>query len=500
MMSRKNWITVDLDGLAQTLARKGKGWILRELAQNALDEDVTHVSIQFTPIAGRPLCRLTVEDDSPSGFASLSDAWTMFAPSKKKGDPTKAGRFCAGEKLVLAFCDSAAITTTTGSVRFDATGRHVSATRNRLRGSEIDCLLRISRDEVADLRAAARQILPPGHVTLSVDGVTIPHREPVRVFGASIKTEVASADGIMRRDYRHTNIEIHEPLDGEPAMLYELGLPVVVTGDRWHVNVLQKVPLTLERDNVSSDWLADLRAEVLNHTTDLLVTVEAVTAPWVRDAAAHFAAADSSVQHVITVRFGAKAVSYDPSDAEANKIAVLHGYTVVHSGTMSANEWANVRRATALSPAGQVTPSPKPFTPGGRPLRLLDVYTDAHHALVAYATRIARALIGVDIVVTLADDRDWNCEGAYGTRVADGFAFGGQLFLNLATQEPDVFIQGRTEALDALLIHEFAHHAVTDHLSREFYDELCRLGAKLTALALAEPSLFCEPNQEARTP
>src|SRR5256885_2405576 len=35
---------------------------------------------------------------SPRGFEDLRDAYTVFAASKKKEDPTKRGRFCFGDR------------------------------------------------------------------------------------------------------------------------------------------------------------------------------------------------------------------------------------------------------------------------------------------------------------------------------------------------------------------------------------------------------------------
>jgi len=47
-------------------------------------------------------------------------------------------------------------------------------------------------------------------------------------------------------------------------------------------------------------------------------------------------------------------------------------------------------------------------------------------------------------------------------------------------------------ALDVnrLLIHEFAHHYESDHLSGRYYDALADLGARLARLALDTPDLF----------
>lgn len=42
----------------------------------------------------------------------------------------------------------------------------------------------------------------------------------------------------------------------------------------------------------------------------------------------------------------------------------------------------------------------------------------------------------------------------------------------------------------ALLIHELAHDKVSDHLSHDYHEECCRLGAELAKLALDTPGLF----------
>src|SRR5205809_507342 len=46
------------------------------------------------------------------------------------------------------------------------------------------------------------------------------------------------------------------------------------------------------------------------------------------------------------------------------------------------------------------------------------------------------------------------------------------------------------EEITDLILHEFGHQYESDHLSREYYRALTRLGAKLTMLALEEPQFF----------
>ena len=47
--------------------------------------------------------------------------------------------------------------------------------------------------------------------------------------------------------------------------------------------------------------------------------------------------------------------------------------------------------------------------------------------------------------------------------------------------------KGATEEVDRLLIHEFGHEASGDHLSEDYHDALCRLGAGMKRLAMEKP-------------
>ena len=85
---------------------------------------------------------------------------------------------------------------------------------------------------------------------MTFNGDRLLPRKPLRTFEASLETLVADDQGVMRPRVRKTQVSIYEPLPGEVPSLYEMGLPVVETGDKWHVNISQKVPLNRDRDNV----------------------------------------------------------------------------------------------------------------------------------------------------------------------------------------------------------------------------------------------------------
>lgn len=482
------WFEVDKRGLAQLLERKGKAFILYELLQNAWDEETTRVEVTLKRIPHSKKVQLTVEDDNPKGFACLDHAFTLFAASSKKGQAEKRGRFNLGEKLVLALCSEARITSTAGSVIFNEEGRSRGRQKTQA-GSIFEGTLTMTEEELQEAEDAVRLLLPPTGITTIYNSHELPVRGALSSLTASLATELADDEGVMRRTQRKTTVEVHEPLEGEVAMLYEMGIPVVETGDRWHLNVQQKVPLNFDRDNVSPAYLSKLRAMAVEHMSAQL-TAEDANAAWVRDAMGKHAAelSDETVQNIALLRFGEKRVSYDPSDPEANSLAVSKGYQVVHGSQLGKAEWDAIRRAGAILPAGRVTPSPKPYSddPDAKVQKLLDPknYTPGMRDTVNYIRGICKALIDVPVVIEVTSDITWPFRAAYG---------GCRMVFNLGRLSHawfDLTNSDRLENINELVIHELGHHYSGDHLSSDYHDGLTRLGAKLTRLALTQPALF----------
>jgi len=477
-----DWFAVDKEGLSQLVKRRGTAWVLHEVVQNGLDQDVTRVDVRLEPIAGCAQAWLTCEDDDPRGFERLSLAWTLFADTSKRSDPTKAGRFTIGEKLVLSLAYEAEVSTTTGTVRFDKSGRHASG-KKREAGSKIAVRLPMTRAEYDEICTAAWRLLPRAGVVLTFNGGIIPSGKPVRTVEAELPTEFADEERSLRRTSRQTTIEIHETDPGEPAMIYEMGIPVVETGDRFHVNVLQRVPLNAERDNVTPAYLRQVRTIVLNATHDMLSAEEA-KATWVTGALEDPNVAHEAVEQIITARYGEKRVIADPSDPEGTKIAMSQGYTVIPGGALSREAWENVHSSGAARPAGQVTPSPKPFHEGGRPLKVVpeDDWTDEQRSMADFVQRLHARLVGGYLHVALANEFTWPFGACYGRD---------SLTLNLGRLGHDWFtLPPASTRVMKLLLHEFSHARVSDHLSREFHEEVARLGALAVEVALETPELF----------
>lgn len=487
----KDWFTIDRKGLSKLIERRGKIALLFELVANALDADgTTRVEVVLEPEDGVPHAAVIVRDDAPGGFADLSHAWTIFAESERKAHPQKRGRFNLGEKLVLALCTEASIVSVRDAVMFDARGRTSSRDR-RPRGTEFQGIARITRAELAEIKHGLRRIIPPPGVTILINGEALPPRLPIKSFEATLATEIADEEGILRRTARKTTVHVYEPLPGLPAMLHELGMPVVETGDRWDVSVEQKTPLNLDRDNVTPAYLRDVRTHVVNAMHDHLSEAEA-NAPLVNEALADEQATSAAVKRLLHLKYGERRAIFDPSDPEANMALVADGYTLIRGGQLTGPQWANAKKHDPeLRPSGQIRPTKKAhFAPGGKDSWVpREKWTPAMRAVVAYSVEVCRELIASHIRVSILSDITESWAACYG---AQGLVFNlgrlGHSFFEACLHDGDILIP--TLALNKLLIHELGHSIESNHLDVRYHEGLCDLGAKLAQLALAKPALF----------
>ncbi len=488
-----NWIDVDLDGLAKIAKRRGLSFVLLEMLQNSYDEDgCSKVTVTLDTLPGvRNRARLTVEDDGAHGFRKLSDAWTMFAPSYKAANPEQAGRFNLGCKLVLALCEYAIIETTTGSVAFDKKGRR-KLRRKRERGSSVRLMLKVTQRQVQEIAEAVELVIPRVETHFRMQGAShvytvLKKPELVRETEATLPTEFADSEGNMRRTSRKTSIEIYEPVTMERGWIYELGLPVVPTGDTWSVNVNQTVPLGVERENVTPQFLRKLRAAVLNAMADQ-ISEATVSEQWVREAASAPEIKADAYEKVLDVKFGEDRVMFDPSDPEANSRAAANGYTVVHPRQMSAGERFNRKRIRAETGRQMVRPSGHVFPTHGREFadaNIMDMemcgqkmgeefsYPEFMELIQKVSTIVLGYSVNVQIANSAADASAW-----YGSRTVT---------FNYRRLGKKFFTSKSRPALERLLdltIHELAHAIEGNHLSDRYYRACTKLGAKLTVAAL----------------
>lgn len=465
-MSRQNWLTVDLDGLRKAIGRRGKAFAVFELWQNGADESVTRIDISFPP-PRRGLSELRVTDDSPTGFRNLADAYTLFAESYKKSDPERRGLWNAGEKLVLSLCNHASIETTTGRVEFGPGGRRVSR-KKRATGSEFRGEVPLTLEEWKDVRDKVRMLIPT--VPTFFNGEEIPFRTPVLSWNAVLPTVKSDSEGNVRTTTRKTSISVYAPEDGETPMLYEMGIPVVEIGCKYHVSIGQKVLLNIERNNVTPSYLKSVLVEVLNHTAGNLEAGDANT-DWVRAAASDPRCSDGSIGRVLDLRFGSDRVSFDMNDAGSNREAASRSWTVVTGGSMSGGEWLNARRAQAILPAGQVFPT---NLPSRVPDQTYDrsQWTPEMARYAAFVECVSPHLVGYRISVDYIRD----------PAMVTGCFHSPSFTVNLAHHQLSDPV-----ASIALMLHELSHHFVksNDHLSHSFYEAVSNLGARLAVYLLS---------------
>jgi hypothetical protein len=479
----EDWFVVDKTGLAKLLEKKGKAFALFELIQNSWDTNARRVQVRLESVPNRPLARLYVEDDHPEGFEDLTHAYKLFAESHKKGDPNKRGRFNLGEKLVLALCETAEIISTKGSVYFTPEGRKTGSKKLEA-GSAFLGTIRMTRDELAEVERAVLTLLPPDGVETTFNGRPLPSRPPIRETSATLPTDVADAEGFLRKTQRTTVVSFHEVAEGENPTLYELGIPVVELsgGERWHVNIHQKVPLNVDRDNVTPAYLQTIRVLLANTMQDKLTPAD-VTQVWVNAATEDERILPAAVEKVLDERFGKKRAIFDPTDLEANKTLMNDGYTIISGGTLSKGQWDNVRSNGLASPSGQLKPSGVQYDPNGRPERVLnpEKYTPGQRGKVEYARDLAKKLLGREIDVRIVSEVTQPHAAWFGSL---GLTF------NIGRLGKAWFEEPIGEKHHELLLHEFAHGKVSDHFTRDFADEVGRLGAKLVSLALSDPTFF----------
>jgi hypothetical protein len=479
-MAKNAWFKVDKTGLSKILARRGKSFIVYELLQNAWDQNVSEVEVFLEPV-GRQKVKLVVTDDDPKGFEDLAHTFTLFAESNKKADPTKRGRFNVGEKLVLACCEEAQVLTTTGGVEFAKSGDRKKLRKKTEKGSQFSAVIKLNKSEYQEVCESIDRLIPPIDIITKFNGKLLKTDKPITSFEASLSTEIGDKAGYLKKSTRKTTLNIYRVKQGQQGFLYELGIPVVETGDTYHVDVQQKVPLNMDRDNVTPAYIRRIRTLVLNHTYDLLREKD-VNKPWVREAASNSECKDEAVTKTLDLRFGKNRVIYDPSDLEANKKAVSKGYSVIHGSQLSKEEWHNVRRGGTTLPAGQVTPA--------KPQKKVEAIkvepTTQMERVIRFSKALAKKLMGVNLTVSILQS-----EASIG---ADYKATGNGAHLryNLARLEASFFndFPNNMEKVIDLLIHEFGHQYSGDHLSAEYHKALTNLGAKLTILAINEPELF----------
>jgi hypothetical protein len=497
---KNQWLEIDKDGLRKTLGQKDKVFLLTEMVSNAWDENISEVDVNLTRPDESGFSWLRVTDNSPTGWADLSHSHTMFAESVKKGKSEKRGRFNAGEKDVLALAIEAKLTTVSGQVLFNEDGTRTEGTEARKIGSEFVAKFQMTAKEYDHICQQAKMLLPPKGITTLFNGSPIHYRKPCGSFTETLPIPLADKEGIVRNTERKAIVNLYDKLPGEVAMIFEMGIPIVELGDdEWHVNVMQKVPLSRDRDNVNPSYLRKIRAGVLNAKFEQLKDDVTAGAAWVRDAVSSPKSSDDAVQHVMNTRFGERHVTRDVRDKGSANEAVSQGHKIIEGGSLTKEEWARYKAIKGKDGESVVKTSAQLFPTDALGFIREDEivpsrdWTPAMSQFANLVGVVGPRLIGKPVLVQYINDEDNHIEGCFskgyrGNRTKKGFKrVFGVITVNLAYCDPANLFEGYS-----LLLHELAHDKVesNDHLHHEFYDTVNDLGAKLAILVQNEPQLF----------
>jgi len=141
---------VSTAGMRKLQAGRPAAHLAKELISNALDErSVNKIVVSIRKIDTRNAL-FEVEDDG-EGFADITHAWTLYAPTVKQRDATVRGRFNLGEKEILSVARRGFIHTTSGRVEFDGDARKFSAKNKRERGTVVSLEMPWTKEQCAEV-------------------------------------------------------------------------------------------------------------------------------------------------------------------------------------------------------------------------------------------------------------------------------------------------------------------------------------------------------------
>lgn len=479
-MGNNKIFEVDVKGLRQLQEGKPKWFIVRELLQNAMDENVTTIDIEMS--FGYNYAEISVTDDSPIGFRDIADAYTLFKDTYKRADATRRGRFNFGEKQVLCMAKTATIETTTGSITFHVDeGFRTHSKVKRPVGSKVWVKVKMSKEDYLECCEYVKQIKPSSSMDIKVhvagiEPFLLPRIAVHKQFSAKLLTELKQDDS-MRRVQRETYVYLYN----EPVKyLYEIGIPVCEIDCDYSIDVQQRVPLSNDRDTVDAKYLKTLYGEILNQTIDE-ISPEQSSSLWVRDGFTSDRTGKETRQEIITKRFGDKALIANPMDKRSMDEAISNNYNVVYGSEMSKEEWSAVRNDGLLVSTSSMF---KTGIADGRSVKM-DELTEDQLKIAVFCKKVASDMMNLFISVGF-----YESTGA--TVKADYSSEGKKLRFNISHFDivdwQPAHGRVRQDMLD-LIIHELGHSAGW-HYEHSYHECITKLGAKLTIQALENPGWF----------
>ena len=502
-----SFFEVCVKGFRGLMTAKPKWHFVRELISNSLDE-VSVEEIKVRLVREPRYVTICCKDDG-DGFERLSDAYTLYAHTKKRSDAEVRGRFNMGEKELASFAKEMTIETTTGKVVFKDDKRKDHHRTKRENGTKVTAKIPCSRKDFAEmLWMVGHFIIPKGksvHIRFRDDSIENPNvrqrdwyethvKENYKVEETLETTLFDKKSGGMRPTKRKTEVSIYRIDDYElgfndpyndygmkhrdrKAFLYELGIPVQEIECDYSVNVNQKIPMNANRDSVKDSYLRDIYALVLNAVHDKLDEYD-VSKSWVRNASDDDLVSDDAFQSLQEKRYGKNAVMWS-SDLQANEDAVSNGYAVIHGKTMSPVERKRFNNVGMVSSALK-------FKRGIAPTKVFKMsdWTESMCQMDAQCKAYAN-------LVRIALPKTRFIESPESSQIASYNKLKHEITFNVSHMGGVDFDHESVENI-ATMIHEFAHVNVgsdPDQIElhgKDFYDAMAKHGALLFKVYLNE--------------
>ena len=353
---------VSESGMRELNANRAPWDLIKELIQNAWDEapSTTYCSVNVEPQPDSDTTTVTVEDDGPE-FSDVSDAYTLMGHTKKRLNPTQRGRFNTGEKDVISVAIEAKVETVGQTVTFPTTGSRDVTPNSRKKGTVVTTLMPWSQKQSNQLVATLRSFRPPLNCPLFVNADEVPLRPAVAVRKVSLQTVIQhSANEPMSTRQRNTEIHLVEPYDPDvEKRIYEMGIPVQAIECPFDVDVMQKIPMSQERNAVSETYLNSIYAEVLNERHRSIEQDEFGT-QWVKRAIENRQIKEEAVKSTIKGRYGHRNAVFETLDQDANRRANDNGYGVINPNNLSKKEIQTFRDKARVKDSDEVFPTPPP--------------------------------------------------------------------------------------------------------------------------------------------
>ena len=483
MKKQNSYFEVDNEGMKRLYEGQPRSFILRELLQNAFDENIKKCSVSLDWQEG--IATIIVEDDSPEGFKDLADAYTLYKHTSKRGDASKRGRFNLGEKQVISQCELAIIKTTKGQVTFSKKDGRILTKRIKTKaGSVVHLIIKMKKVDFLEIVDFCHKIYIPENIEFSVQVDSSPtlyvkYKKPFRSFTATLPTVLD--DGIsFGRTQRKTIVNVYQKTE-TINWLYELGLPVCEIDCDYDIDVQQKVPLSEDRNSVSPAFLKRLYAEVLNQVHDD-VSKEDASRVWVRTATKSDAIADDVAKEIFTKRFGDKALVANPNDPRSMDEAISRGYNVIYGREMDKDEWSRfkgvgmVKSTSALFGTSEV---------GFTPVSMSEI-SDIQKRIAKFAQKIAQKTFGIYVAIEFIRSPD-------ATTCADYNRSNRKIRFNLSNIPKQHWVLDSKDRLHQemhkLIVHEIAHEKGT-HYESAYHEAINNIQTQLLYLKDENPDWF----------